>query len=825
MKLLYILFLAFLPQLIFAAHGTPDNMLPELNAPPPISIDAVTATADAVERYGKFEATVSVTADYDNPYDYDQVVVSAVFTSPSGKEIRVDGFYIEHQLAALSGNNTQAAAVGTFKLRFSPNETGAWSYRVSVRAADGTASSELLNFMAVAEDSSTGGFVRAGNTNYLELDNGEQLVLIGENMAWHNSNDAIATYRSWLDKLAASGGNFIRLWHAHWGLGIEWEAGWQGFEGLRRYKQETAGYQDWLYDYCADNDIYVMLALQHHGPVSTRVNPNWDESPYNVANGGPCANPWEFFTNDEAIAHTQNRFRYIIARWGYSRAIQSWELFNEVNWTDDFEQHRAEIAEWHAMMALYLKSIDPNEHLVTTSYADADLDPEVWSNPDIDFTQTHYYINTPNLERALVGGIRDYLREYDKPTLTGEFGLSGNPAEANADPDGVHFHNGLWGPLFGGGMGTGMTWWWDVYIEVQNLYYHFDPISKVVDDIPFVAKNLKPRKAFVRGAPGDLTLSPNLSWGAPGDLEITIHPDGTTSPATPALNRYLYGSQFNTDKRTPPSFLVDYPAAGTFTVKAGGEFGTAARISIYLDSVLILDEVATANTEYTIDVPAGTGVISVDNLGTDWATISTYRFSGLGSSADVYVLGSEQNDVAGGWLLNNNYNHEYLATNGSVPDIIDGSEVVIADFAPGTYYAKWYDCLTGEIVSSEEVTVAAGDSTLVLPSPPLAWDYAFLVDGDPGNTTATDDIAGNLNFTAYPNPVAAGGSVTIELPLSGTAANDYQTRLYDVAGRLVQQQTMRDDRQLLLPAGLSTGIYWLKLSSSGRTFSRAIVVK
>ncbi len=822
MKILYSLFLVCLAPLTLSAYGTPVGPSFRFELPP-ATIDAVTADATPVKRYDKFEATVALTAAYDNPYDYDQITVSAIFTSPSGGTTAVDGFYMEDYPLS-GGANPKVAGAGTFKIRFSPYETGQWTYRVSVQDAGGTTTGELLDFLAVAENSSTGGFVRTGSTNYLELNNGEQLVLIGENMAWHNSNDAIATYRSWLDKLSASGGNFIRLWHAHWGLGIEWEAGWQGFEGLRRYKQETSAYQDWLYDYCADKDIYVMLALQHHGPVSTRVNPNWEESPYNVANGGPCANPWEFFTNAEAIAHTKNRFRYIVARWGYSRAIQSWELFNEVNWTDDFDQHRAEIAEWHAEMALYLKTIDPNQHLVTTSYADADQDPEVWSNPDIDFTQTHFYINSPNLERALVGGIRDYLDEYGKPTLTGEFGLSGNPAESNADPDGIHFHNGMWGPLFGGGLGTGMTWWWDVYIEVQNLYYHFDPIRRVVDEMPFVAKNLQPQEAYVRGAPGDLTLSPNLGWGTLGDLDITINPNGTTTPATPALNRYLYGSEYNTENRSPPSFLVDYPAAGEFTVTAGSEFGTAARISIYLDDVLLLDEIATATTDYTINVPVGASVIKVDNLGTDWATISAYRFSGLGSRADVYVLSSEEKDVAGGWLLNNEYNHEYLAGNGSVPNIITGTEVVIADFAPGTYYAKWYDCLTGEIVSMEEVVVAAGDTNLILLPPPLAWDLAFRVDGDSGTSTATTNLAGDVSFTAYPNPVVAGGSVTIELPLSGTAAHDYQARLYDVAGRLIKQEALAGDQQLMMPAGLPAGLYWLKLSKQGRTFSRPIVV-
>lgn len=40
-------------------------------------------------------------------------------------------------------------------------------------------------------------------------------------MAWQNNN-AYLNYKSWLEMLIENGGNFFRLWHAHWGLGIEW---------------------------------------------------------------------------------------------------------------------------------------------------------------------------------------------------------------------------------------------------------------------------------------------------------------------------------------------------------------------------------------------------------------------------------------------------------------------------------------------------------------------------------------------------------------------------------------------------------------------------
>ena len=70
-----------------------------------------------------------------------------------------------------------------------------------------------------------------------------------ENMAWQNNN-AFFDYRSWLSALDDHGGNFIRLWHAHWGLGIEWKEGWDNFEGLGRYQERNMAYQDWLFEFC-----------------------------------------------------------------------------------------------------------------------------------------------------------------------------------------------------------------------------------------------------------------------------------------------------------------------------------------------------------------------------------------------------------------------------------------------------------------------------------------------------------------------------------------------------------------------------------------------
>ena len=198
----------------------------------------------------------------------------------------------------------------------------------------------------------------------------------------------------------------------------------------------------------------------------------------------------------------KNRQRYIIARYGYSKNIQSWELFNEVDWTDDFANKQTDVTSWHNEMSAYIKSKDVYKHLVTTSYAYDTNDPDTWKLPNIDFTQTHYYVSAPNIETVLANGAQKYLTAYHKPTLNGEFGLSGDASNlATLDPNGVYIHNSIWGSALSGAMGSAMTWWWDNYIDPQNLYYHYKPLSSFVSNIKLKDDNYKPVTATITWRP------------------------------------------------------------------------------------------------------------------------------------------------------------------------------------------------------------------------------------------------------------------------------------------------------------------------------------
>ncbi|MEP6465918.1 MAG: DUF5060 domain-containing protein [Parafilimonas sp.] len=686
--------------------------------------NSVTANASSIAKYDKFELTIDLTAAYTNPYNYDDIATQCIFISPSNKKDTVDGFYMENY----SLNTTTGALtdLGThnFKVRFSPAETGTWSYFLSAKNTEGTTTQPSATFQCTT--SSSHGFIKKNNTNYLSFDDGTQYIPVGENMGWQDNN-VVTDYNSWLGKLSTNGGNFIRVWMSDWAFALEWKNGDNGFDGLEQYKQTSAYYLDWLLDKCSDVNVYMDLCLNHHGQVSTAINPEWNDNPYNTVNGGPCANTWDFFTNTSAKSYYQNRQRYIIARYGYSKNIESWELFNEVDLTDQFDAHQADVTSWHDQFSTYIKSKDVYQHLVTTSYANSSNDPDTWKLPNIDYTQTHNYVSAPDIENVLATDSKNYITSYSKPTLNGEFGLGGDGSMATSlDPNGVYIHNSIWGTSLSGAMGGAMTWWWDTYIDPQNLYYHYKPLSSFVAGIKLKDDNYKSVSAtIIGGQKSDLIVSPVENFVKASASDFTIDANGNITPDAGNLSQYLFGSTYNTQYRNPPTFHITYTDDGQFkVVTAGSVSSSSPKITIYVDGTQVLNDDATINTTYSVDIAKGAHDIKVDNLGVDWAQISNYTFTNIAPPLEDYVLQSADKNYAAGWALNKQYNWQYLNNNGGIaPAPVTGTSIVIPGLNNGTYTVDLYSCSTGLVTSTLNATVTSGMLTIPLAS--VAWDVAF----------------------------------------------------------------------------------------------------
>lgn len=439
------------------------------------SITSVTPSATTLAAYDKLELTVVVDADFDNPYDPDQIRIDGSFESPSGTISVVPAFWYRDYTR--SGTSITATNDWSWRIRFTPTEPGTWTYRVTAAAGPGLSDfvigTEAVEFTVTESDNP--GFIRIDSRNprYFAFDDGSPYFPIGENMAW-STGSVLADYETWMSELSASGGNYARLWMASWGFGIEWND-----TGLGTYdrRQDRAYQLDQVFEMARENDIYIMLSLLNHGAWNLSTNPEWDGNPYNAANGGMLDEPSEFATNPEAIRLWNQRLRYIAARWGYSPNLMTWEWWNEINWTPLVNPDL--LVPWINQSAAVLSQYDPYNHLITHSGSLVGNET-VWSLPSISFTQDHKY-DLQDLQRSYENIIAEWLETYpDKPFLMGEFGTAASAPEF--DPEAITFHNGLWAAPMNGAAGTAMLWWWDSYIHPFDLTHHFTAVRNFFAD-------------------------------------------------------------------------------------------------------------------------------------------------------------------------------------------------------------------------------------------------------------------------------------------------------------------------------------------------------
>ncbi len=470
--------------------------------------DDGSTAAPLLPQWSTFEADLARPVDAPNPFDPAQIEVSAEFASPLGEVRRVHAFVARDYDRSLVDGRERLAAVGdsAWRVRFTPDAIGAWRWRWRVQTPVGEEIGAWSHFDVGEPEPDAHGFLRRSprDARHLEFDDGSSYIAIGENLAWYGAAGTF-DYDRWLGRLQQQGATFIRLWMPAWAMGLEAirraPDGSVASSTLGNYDQrlDRAWQLDYVIEQAHRRGIAVMLAIQNHGPFSLTNNSEWDDNPYNIANGGPLRQPGEFFTDATARELFRRRLRYVVARWGHAPNLLAWELWNEV----DLAQRPSDAAviDWHREMAAEIRRLDPYDHLISTSTSIAEaLNPNaglagLWQLEDIDFTQAHYYsfAGAPADFTQIFGRIAARLRRFDKPFLIAEAGVDfAGPAETLAqDPDGDGLHDLIWAGLFSGGFGSGMSWWWDNVVDPQDWYFHLGPLSRMTEGVDF------PGEAFV----------------------------------------------------------------------------------------------------------------------------------------------------------------------------------------------------------------------------------------------------------------------------------------------------------------------------------------
>jgi hypothetical protein len=640
----------------------------------------------------------------------------------------------------------------TWRVRHTPMQPGLYQITgITLNGSPLTVSNLQPTSWTVTGFPTGAGFVRVDpdDPRRFITSNGRRYFPVGQNVAWWTNNAYLPTA---FYKMGAAHENWSRVWMCQFydSLNLEWPR----VGSLGQYSLSVAQKWDAIVVAADQNGIHFQMVLQHHGQYSSttgsNVNPNWEQNPYNIANGGFLTNAADFFTNPTAIALTKAKYRYIIARWGYSPGIMAWELFNEVQYTDAaYANEWTNIEAWVNEMAAFIRSQDPYHHLITIS---SDLTKPIWD--ETDYYQHHNYPSD------LITGIRD--AEDVSPTQTvapdfsGECGMNFTPHVGVSPP--------VWAGLMAAQSGDAMPWYWDT-IDPDNDYYLIGAAADFV-----AASGLADEDALTKslpqvtgGALGPLSFSPGGGWATATQDTFTVGdaaPDGIGSAPG-----YLQGDYHRAMTPNGYTFLVDYPSNGTFSVQVQQIASSGAGLGIFLDgnlrtNIAFPSAGSDTSTNFTTSIPVSAGLhsITITNDGLDWILLGNITLDPYVSGLGAYAIGT--NNWQALWIWNRS--NVFAATPGpSVTGNVD-----IAGLDPGTYSGTWWDTFGAGAVSNFSFTVTGGGTPATLTTPPVLRSVALYI----GIPARAGIAAPDLNQTAAANSSSFNAPLVITnsggLPLS-----------------------------------------------------------
>lgn len=473
-------------------------------------LEGVRILTPETKTYEKAELALAPTGSSANPFDPHAIALDATVTMPSGKTMRVPGFWFQDYTRALKDaarKNDDRVEVLTpvgkpeWRVRFSSPEAGV--HHVVLELTEGTSVRKSAPIDVTITKGPSRGMIRISprNRTYLEDDAGKAFFPIGQNLCMYPGKEGTHYYDRILPKLAGGGGNYVRLWQEYMAPGDPKRYGGVGegsnagfplesiVSGLGRYELPSAWRLDYVTEACAKHGVHYQICFEFTTWWNRKMVWRWPRNPYNAVNGGPCKEPIDYLTNETARDYAARRHRYSVARWGWSPNLAMWEMWNEVDNLDGFDS--AANQSWHKELCGKLKAVDPWKHLVTTSWRD----PKMFSLPEIDVVQAHSYWNAEyDAAEYSLEDSNHLMMPFGKPFFFGEQGMSPNLPKQNVfalDPEGKVHHASLWSSSLVGAAGPGMLWHWRDEMEPYDLYHHFGPLAKFVKDVDFPGRQWK----------------------------------------------------------------------------------------------------------------------------------------------------------------------------------------------------------------------------------------------------------------------------------------------------------------------------------------------
>jgi hypothetical protein len=298
-----------------------------------------------------------------NPFLSDEFLIEAIFTHESGKTIKRQGFYYRDMARDIKNNrwidNTNTHPL---RIRFTPELAGKWE--VEVHAFIENPRHDFNNFSSsniefhVAKQQKNAGFVQV-NSSKTQFIRNEQIItpiginlphpIMGNNMLYSWNPNETLNLEAWklfnddVLRFAQKGGKYFRFFMGPSASDIEFEELGNYFNRLN-YAWEI----DNMLAICEEYDVLVVFNMLLHTPVM--VSGDYQQFRWDFGLFWPDPNAWphrdpnppycyqkafnfklpsEMFLHEESMRYIKERYRYMLARWGYSTSIMMFEPLSE----------------------------------------------------------------------------------------------------------------------------------------------------------------------------------------------------------------------------------------------------------------------------------------------------------------------------------------------------------------------------------------------------------------------------------------------------------------------------------------------------------------
>ena len=432
---------------------------------------SLTQNTGRLTPYQVFELTFQHQGDYRNP-TWD-VTVDVTFTSPGGEKIPVGGFFfgssrpqkpIVTESTDARGRTRSTATwpcdpADLWKARYAPSEPGRWTFDYVFQAPGGGRASGSGSFEVVEGRVHRKGWVRINPQNPFRFvfDDGSPYFPVGfQDGVFDNNHNGSA-----LDSAAMEGpfrldaantrpapppgamfarGPSMNPQNADVDFGRHARAGFN----LWRFSPNNFSIKVFHFDPHGDDDR-VDWAEARMVDEMMRLLRKYDiRFFYGIFGFTKAFNDQP--QDAEAMARVRRIIKYSVDRWG--AYVDFWEMLNE--------QHADDA--WYGITVPYLKSIDPYQKPVATS----------WQRPKlecIDLNAPHWYQNEDELtsDRVTAARARETKR-YGKPVVYGEQGNTRGREDRTAQGIG-----GVWDP--GSARRMRVRLWTAMFSEISFIFW------------------------------------------------------------------------------------------------------------------------------------------------------------------------------------------------------------------------------------------------------------------------------------------------------------------------------------------------------------------